>query len=92
MRIQWTKAASGDLDSIEEYISQDNPKAAVRQVLRIVKAVEENLSSMPEMGRSGRLPDTREYVIAGTPYFVVYRFGNESLEILRVIHGARQWP
>ena len=39
MKIRWTKAASDDLDSIENYIWQDNPKAAVRQVLRILKAV-----------------------------------------------------
>ena len=92
MQIQWTKAASNDLDSIEDYIWQDNPKAAVRQVLRIIDAVENNLSSNPWMGRAGRLPNTREFVITATPYIVIYRVKNKALEIIRVIHGARKWP
>jgi toxin ParE1/3/4 len=35
---------------------------------------------------------TRELVIAGTPFIVVYRVFGNSLRILSVIHGARRWP
>ncbi|HLH88791.1 MAG TPA: type II toxin-antitoxin system RelE/ParE family toxin [Xanthobacteraceae bacterium] len=38
------------------------------------------------------MPQTRELVIVGSPYFVPYRVRGERVEILRVIHGARRWP
>jgi toxin ParE1/3/4 len=36
--------------------------------------------------------DTRELVIARTPYIAPYRIEGEVVRILRVIHGARIWP
>ncbi len=92
MRIHWTDAASKDLDSIEEYIRQDNPRAAIRQVLRIVDTVEQTLSAAPAIGKPGRIANTREFYVTGTPYIVAYRIKENTLEVLRVIHGARQWP
>jgi toxin ParE1/3/4 len=44
------------------------------------------------MGRPGRVPGTREFVIARTPYVVPYRVRGDAIEILRVYHGARLWP
>jgi toxin ParE1/3/4 len=43
------------------------------------------------MGRPGRVQGTRERIITGTPYIVVYRVRHE-VEILRVLHGAMRWP
>jgi toxin ParE1/3/4 len=37
------------------------------------------------------VPATRELVVAGTPWVVVYRVKNR-VEILRVLHGAQSWP
>jgi len=91
MRIQWTKGAERNLDQVEEYIAQDNPRAAVNTVLKIIKAVK-LLEEQPAMGRVGRVVDTRELVISGTPYIVPYRVKNDRIQILRVLHGAMQWP
>jgi toxin ParE1/3/4 len=49
------------------------------------------LDRTPSMGRPGRVPGTRELVIAGTPYIVAYRAKRRSIEILRVLHGAQKW-
>jgi toxin ParE1/3/4 len=92
LRIRWTKAASQDLDSIEEYIREYNPKAAIKQVLRVIDAVETKLSNSPRMGKPGRIAETREFYVTGTPYIVAFRINENTMEILRVIHGARQWP
>ena len=92
MKIRWTNAAAQDLDSIREYIFQDNPKVAIEQVLHIINLVEEHLYLNPGMGRIGRVSHTREFVISGIPYIVVYRVSRKTLEIIRVIHGAQQWP
>ncbi|HLP48433.1 MAG TPA: type II toxin-antitoxin system RelE/ParE family toxin [Candidatus Kapabacteria bacterium] len=92
MRIRWTKAASQDLDNIEEYIREYNPKAAIKQVLRVIDAVETKLSNSPGMGKPGRIAETREFYVTGSPYIVAFRINENTMEILRVIHGARQWP
>lgn len=39
--------------------------------VRVQDAVE-NLIEHPNLGRPGRLPETRELVVSGTPFIVVY--------------------
>ena len=91
MQIQWTKGASRNLKQVEEYIAQDNPRAVVDTVLKIIKSVE-LLVHQPAMGRVGRMVDTRELIVSGTPYIVPYRVKEEKIQILRVLHGAMKWP
>ena len=43
-------------------------------------------------GRLGRVPGTRELVATGTPYLVAYRNRDGDIQVLRVLHGAREWP
>ena len=89
--LKWLRRAEHDLDQVEAYIAQDNPKAAVEMVLTIIAAVEQ-LDSYPGMGRAGRVEGTKELVVEGTNYIVPYRKKGERVEILRVYHAARQWP
>ena len=92
MTIVWTDAALADLVALHAYISNDNPAAADAMLQRIVDLVERQLPRMPESGRPGRVPRTRELVISGSPYFFPYRVVGDTIAILRVIHGARRWP
>ena len=92
MNIVWTDRALGDLVALHNYIATNNPRAADHMVRKIVGLVERQLPSMPESGRPGRLPGTRELVVPKTPYFVPYRIGGATIEVVRVIHGARRWP
>ena len=74
------------------YIEQDDPAAAQRVALHIVYNVETLLPNSPEMGRPGRVPGTRELVIPKTPFIVPYRLVGTTIQVLRIFHGARQWP
>ncbi len=91
MHVRWTRRALTALDGIAEYIAQDNPSAA-RRVVRRVQGAVADLGSHPAIGRSGRVAGTRELVVSGTPFIVPYRVREKTLEILAVIHTARQWP
>lgn len=91
MRTRWLRGALRNLGEEAEYIARDDPEAAARVVERIAAGVE-RLKTHPASGRPGRVPGTRELVIAGTPYIVPYRVYRETIEILRVFHGARKWP
>jgi toxin ParE1/3/4 len=91
LKIYWLEKAAIDLEQAYEFILFDNPQAAKNEINKILETVE-RLSANPGMGKAGRVPKTRELVVAGTPYIVIYRAKGSRLEILRIFHGARQWP
>jgi toxin ParE1/3/4 len=91
VRLKWTRAANRDLERVEEYISRDNPTAAIETVLDIIRHVG-MLADHPGMGRPGRVDGTRELTIAGLPYLVAYLHRGDTVTVLRVLHGAMKWP
>ena len=50
------------------------------------------LAQHPEIGRPGRVADTRELVVSDTPYLAAYQIAGDAVLILRVLHSAQQWP
>ncbi len=91
MRVRWLRRALRNLADEAEYIARDDPQAAARVVDRIATNVAQ-LTTHPASGRTGRVPGTRELVISGTPYIVPYRVRSDTVEVLRVFHGARKRP
>jgi plasmid stabilization system protein ParE len=63
MKVKWVRLALNDLDEAGEFIVQDNPEAASRVLKRIWDSVQ-MLADHPHAGRAGRVPGTRELVIA----------------------------
>jgi toxin ParE1/3/4 len=92
VKIIWAPEAIDDLAALRAYVSRDNPAAARRLALHILDMVETVLAENPHIGRPGRVPGTREFVIDKSPYVVPYRIKDNALQILRVYHGARRWP
>lgn len=91
MRVRLTPSAERDLDEIEAYIAADNVSAAIDTVLRVIDSIR-HLGDYPDMGREGRIGGTREWVVPETPFIVPYRIRDNTVEVLRVLHGARKWP
>jgi toxin ParE1/3/4 len=91
MKVKWVRLALSDLDEAGEFIAQDNPEASSRVLKRIWDAVQ-ILADHPHSGRAGRVPGTRELVIAGTPFIIPYRVVEDTVQVLRVLHGKRKWP
>lgn len=93
MIIRWLPSAIQDRDVQLDYIGERNPGAAIDQGDRIAHQVSQLLDH-PEMGRFGRIEETRELVIGGTPFVIVYRLRPrlKLIEIIRLLHGAQQWP
>ena len=91
MRLLWTKRAVNDLHQVREHIRLDSPAAAARTGERIESATSK-LLQQPEMGRKGEVPGTRELVIPGLPYIVVYRVQSDKVQILRIFHSKQKWP
>lgn len=77
--------------NIFDYIEADNPQAAVIVDERISHHVQQ-LIRPPKSGRIGRVESTRELTIDRTPFIAAYRIVGNTVRILRVRHGAQQWP
>ena len=92
MRVRWARPATCDLDVIEAYIAEDNPSIAMDGVLRVIDKVEGLLPEHPRIGRLGRVEGTRELVIDGLPYIVIYREAVQEIQVLRVLRDSQQWP
>lgn len=91
MTIRWLSAAAQNRFDQLDFIAADNPTAALRLDKEIERQID-MLGQFPLMGREGRVKGTREMVIARTPFIAVYRIKNKRIEILRILHGAQQWP
>jgi toxin ParE1/3/4 len=87
--IKWTSRAHNDLQAIYDFISLDNPAAALAVARRIVTSTE-RLAAFSESGRS--VPEhqgsgVRELIVR--PYRIAYRVVGSEVRILKVHHGAR---
>ena len=91
MLIDWKDAAKADAAVFLSYIAQDNISAAY-DVYEEIRQQVSILAHFPNLGRKGRVSGSRELVITGTPYIVAYRIKGETVHILRVLHGAQNWP
>jgi toxin ParE1/3/4 len=80
-----------DRNTIFDHIEADSPQAAITMDGRIREQIE-MLTRFPESGRPGRVEGTRELVVTRTPYIAAYRITGKKVRILRILHGARQWP
>ena len=90
--IEWTEQATRQLDQARDYIALSNSEdVADRIALTIVSSVQQ-LTAFPMSGRAGRVPGTRELVVANTPFLVAYTIDKTRIVILAVYHGAQRWP
>jgi toxin ParE1/3/4 len=90
MRLGWTLEAANDLESISDYLLEQHPQLAQPTVRRIYAEIK-GLSRFPVRGRIGRELGTRELILTGLPYVVVFRANDARVEILRIFHGAQDW-
>jgi toxin ParE1/3/4 len=90
--IEWTELAARQLDQAHDYIALSNSEEiAARITMQIVAAVQQ-LEAFPMSGRTGRVPGTRELVVANTPFIAAYTIQKARIVILAIYHGAQQWP
>ncbi|WP_353572888.1 type II toxin-antitoxin system RelE/ParE family toxin [Candidatus Albibeggiatoa sp. nov. BB20] len=88
MSLKFTSIAHDDLDTIWEYIAENNPPAATR-VLQVLMNKCHTLGENPFLGRQ------RDELATGLRSFPVqnhvifYRITSDNVEIIRVLNTAR---
>lgn len=89
-------AAEQDLIRHVEHIAQNSPKSA-RRFLQAAEDAFERLAFLPGLGtlcefRNPLVGDLRFWVIRGFPnHLIIYRPLDNGIEVVRVLHGARDW-
>jgi addiction module RelE/StbE family toxin len=86
----WTPEALQDRFDIWDYIATDNPHAAARMDELFSEAAN-RLIQHPRLGRTGKVPGTRE-LVAHEHYILVYEIdADNTVWILALVHTARLW-
>ena len=90
MRLRITTKAQRQLVAISNFITAENPQAAQR-IVTDIRIATNALIDFPEMGRPGIVPTTREWVVSGRPYIIVYRvdLAKGELQVIEIVHGAQ---
>lgn len=88
MHILWTPAAASDLQNLSDYLKDHHPHYRQPSLRKIYAAIH-SLKEWPHRGRVGREDGTRELLFPPLPYIAVYRVKEQSIEVLRIYHGAQ---
>jgi toxin ParE1/3/4 len=90
VKVRFTPMAKSDLQSAVRYIAADSKKAARRWAV----SIRENCAKLGETPRLGvpkpELGPNARVLVVGS-YLVFYETDAKSVEILRIMHGARDW-
>lgn len=91
MNVIVRETAAADLERIHAWISKDSPNNARSVVERVLTAIEHKIPSFPDIGRKGKVEGTREWIVRGLPYIIVYRVDHVArmVTILSIFHGAQ---
>ena len=89
--VEKTPLAKSDLLEIWQYIALDNPAAADR----VIREIDAKIATLSEYAHPGRQRDELAPGLRSTPvgkYIVFYRVQRAMVEVVRVVHGARNLP
>lgn len=89
MRVVWEDAAKQDFDAAIAFLEEQSPSAARRIGDRILRAVS-LLEDFPEIAPASRHRGLRQLVVTRTPYLVIYRVHDDSVEIRAVVHAKQK--
>ena len=91
--IRYLTTAENDLVDIFEYINKDNPTAAISQLEKFDKSIS-HLASNPFLGivpKDERLKNLGYRMLIIDKYLVFYVVKTKTVQIRRIIHGARRY-
>ncbi|MGE0241060.1 MAG: type II toxin-antitoxin system RelE/ParE family toxin [Parvibaculaceae bacterium] len=90
MALRLRPQAAADIEGIALYIAEDNPRAAKRWFDDIYRHCR-RLGEMPGMGVARFDVRSGLRMLPVGNYLILYQEIDAGAEIVRVIHGARQW-
>ena len=92
-KIRYLTSAQRDLDDIVDYILRDKPSAAVSLLKKFDRTIS-RLADNPEIGvvpKDERLDKLGYRMLIVEKYLVFYIVKANTVQIRRIIHGARKY-
>lgn len=87
----YSPSAAADLREIRLFVAMDRPETADRLILKIDQHLQ-RLRFAPESGRERPDLGAGIRMIVVARYVVLYRIDGDAVRIVRVAHGARDFP
>lgn len=91
MRVIWSKRFAKALRREYEFLRSRDVVNALAVRDRLIRAAA-TLSEFPDRGREWRVPGSREMVVPGLPYVLIYRVKGDEVLIASLFHTSRNWP
>lgn len=97
MAVPLASDAKADAARITRHYASEAGPAVARQFVSALRAARQHVRQYPESG-SPRFADItgldrlRCWPLRGFPYLLFYRDGPEGIEVLRILHSARDIP
>ena len=91
MILRWTPRAVADLEEISDYLMVAAPQSW-GHLLQRLEHLTDVLLDFPLMGKRGLVPGTREFVLSGTPYILVFQVKADAVVIVSVRDGRMRMP
>ncbi|MEI6082843.1 MAG: type II toxin-antitoxin system RelE/ParE family toxin [Verrucomicrobiota bacterium] len=88
MRLRVTLQAEIDLAELADRIANDDPQAAL-SILELIEQKSRLLCDYPELGRQRDELASGLRSFPANSYVIFYRIAADELQIIRVLHGAR---
>jgi toxin ParE1/3/4 len=89
MRVVWADSARLDFEKAMAFLKQHSPAGARRVGERILEAVG-LLEQLPELAAASRHRGLRQLVVTRTPFLVIYRVHEDSVEVRAVVHAKQR--
>lgn len=90
MILVWRPLAEDDRVQILDFISANNPQAAI-ELDDLFEKKAEQLIQHPKLYKPGRVKGTRDAVVHPN-YVMVYMLDETTISILRILHAAKLPP
>ncbi len=92
MAVRWTRLAADDLSPICDHTEKRFGAGQAQRTALALYDGADSLHSMPLSGPVGRRPGTRELMIGGLPFVIIYRVCRDEVEVVRILHGSQRRP
>ena len=91
MKVRFTSKAKSDLYGRWEYVAGFSLGAADRVIAKVLECVR-LLGEQPYLGKPGTSDGLRSFTVDGTGLSLFYRVELTCVRIVRILHGAKDWP
>jgi toxin ParE1/3/4 len=91
MKIILSPTAHRDIKSVYDYIVKQNTKPVAKKVLASVENMIDHLAEYSQLGKVGRIKNTRELTVPQLPFIIIYQIHADYIAIISIIHTSRKW-